>query len=239
MSMRLSKSKVNDFINCPRKFKYRYIDEIESKPNEFAILGTNVHKIAQDFIELNQIGTYDEILEILLKFEGEYEDDYTGHCENLAKFFYEMLVEKEYKCFIAEEYLFSKKHNFNGFADLVLEDSLGKLFVIDYKTGKSSSAKNYKLELCYYKMLIEEQYGKEVANAGIYFTKDGILSSLEFKNQKSNDNICSIEDYELSINFIRTVRLEIDSAKFPSKRGYLCNYCDYQELCNKEDGYFG
>lgn len=237
--MRLSKSKVNDFINCPRKFKYRYIDELESKPNEFAVLGTNVHQIAQDFIELNQIGTYDEILKTLLDFESNYEDDYTEHCKNLAKFFYEMLVEKEYKCFIAEKYLFSEKYNFNGYADIVLEDKEGKLFVIDYKTGKASSASKYKLELCYYKMLIEEQYpDKEVIKAGIYFTKEGILSDLEFLDKKSTDDICSIEDYELSINFIRTVRLQIDTGEFPTKRGYLCNYCDYQELCNKEEGYF-
>lgn len=259
MSFKLSKSKINTFITCPLKFKYQYIDEIESKPNEFAVLGTNVHSIAEDFIKLNKVGNYDEILSILLEFESKFEDDYTDHCENLAKFFYEMLVEKEYKCFIAEEYLFSEKHNFNGFADIVLEDKEGKLFVIDYKTGKASSAKKYKLELCYYKMLIEEQYpGKIVSKAGIYFTKEGVLSALEFKdlesdknsksinesdknseNEYNEDKICSMKDYQLAINYIKTVRIEIDAGEFPAKRQHLCNYCDYQELCSKECGYLG
>ena len=51
MSFKLSKSAVNCFINCPRQFKYQYVDKIESEQNEFAELGSNVHQIAEDFIK--------------------------------------------------------------------------------------------------------------------------------------------------------------------------------------------
>ena len=183
-----------------------------------------------------------DILATLKEFESKYEDDYSDHCENLAKFFTEMFIEQEYKFFIAEEYLFSEIHNFSGFADLVLEDTEGKLFVIDYKTGKARDANKYKLELCYYKMLIEEQYpGKEVSKAGIFFTKEGILSALEFSDNKKgiteNYEICSIKDYDLSVRFIDTVRLEIDSGEFPPRRQRLCAYCSYSEQCMEDSGF--
>ncbi|MCI5737812.1 MAG: PD-(D/E)XK nuclease family protein [Methanobrevibacter ruminantium] len=44
----LSKSKINTFIECPRKFKYRYIDEITEEANEYMLLGTEVHEIAEE-----------------------------------------------------------------------------------------------------------------------------------------------------------------------------------------------
>ena len=46
--MTLSKSKINTFIECPRKFKYRYIDEITEESNEYMLLGTEVHEIAEE-----------------------------------------------------------------------------------------------------------------------------------------------------------------------------------------------
>ena len=238
MSFKLSKSAVNCFINCPRKFKYQYVDNIESESNEFAELGTNVHQIAEDFIKSDALEKNKDILAVLKEFESKYEDDYSDHCENLAKFFKDMFVEKGYKLFIAEEYLFSEIHNFSGYADLVLEDKEGKLFVIDYKTGKARDVNKYKLELCYYKMLIEEQYpGKIVSKAGIYFTKEGVLSALEFSDEDSTDTICSIKDYNLSVRFIDTVRLEIDAGEFPPRRQRLCGYCSYMEQCMEDSGF--
>ena len=38
--MTLSKSKINTFIECPRKFKYRYIDEITEEANEILRSGS-------------------------------------------------------------------------------------------------------------------------------------------------------------------------------------------------------
>lgn len=40
--MRMSKSKINTYLKCPREFKYRYIDEIEMPPNEYMALGSNI-----------------------------------------------------------------------------------------------------------------------------------------------------------------------------------------------------
>lgn len=230
--MRLSKSKINTFTVCPRQFKYQYIDEIESETSDAAILGTNVHEIAELFVKQWPIAEND-ILDTLLRLEENYEDDYKDHTLNLAKFFKKMLIDKNLKIFMAEEYLFSEKYDFNGFADIVFEKDDGKLIVIDYKTGKSSNVKKYKLELCYYKMLIEEMFpDKEVEYAAIYFTKDGDLSCMKFTDSEKGDAFCTKKDYGLAINYIGTVRLQIEEGYFPANKQYLCNYCSYFKLCN-------
>jgi len=50
--MRLSKSKINTYLKCPREFKYRYIDEIETPPNEYMALGSDVHLIAENYAKI-------------------------------------------------------------------------------------------------------------------------------------------------------------------------------------------
>ena len=42
--MKLSKSKVNTYLKCPKEFKFQYIDEIPSKPNKYMLL-TNLRTI--------------------------------------------------------------------------------------------------------------------------------------------------------------------------------------------------
>ena len=36
MSYKLSKSKINDYLQCPRKFRYAYVNEIETEENEMS-----------------------------------------------------------------------------------------------------------------------------------------------------------------------------------------------------------
>ena len=63
----LSKSKINTFIECPRKFKYRYIDEISEEANEYMLLGTEVHEIAEDIA--GELMDGNEIDDVFLNLE--------------------------------------------------------------------------------------------------------------------------------------------------------------------------
>ena len=134
MSYKLSKSKINDYLQCPRKFRYRYIDEIKVPQNIYFKIGSDVHQIAEDFINIWKRDNSIDILKTLLELEAPYEGDYKRHCIHMASFFTEKLIDEEYEVFSAEEYLLSEKYNFSGLADIVLEKD-GELTVIDYKSG--------------------------------------------------------------------------------------------------------
>ena len=157
MSYKLSKSKINDYLQCPRKFRYSYINKIETEENEHFKKGKDIHNIAEDFINIWKKDNSIDFLETLYELESKYEDDYKDHCQNLAEFFKEKLTCEGYEVLSTEEDLLSEKYNLSGKSDLVLEKD-GKLTVIDYKTGKSSSVRDYVTELCYYKMLVEDKY---------------------------------------------------------------------------------
>ena len=233
MSYKLSKSKINAYLQCPRKFRYVYVNKIETEENEHFKKGKDIHNIAEDFINIWKKDNSIDFLETLYELESKYEDDYKDHCQNLAEFFKEKLTCEGYEVFSTEEYIISEKYNFSGKSDLVLEKD-GKLTVIDYKTGKSSSVRDYVTELCYYKMLVEDKYSKTVEYAAIFFTKDEGYSELMFTDAEYSAVNCSITEYNNKIELIEEVREKIEAGEFPPKRQYLCKSCDFKDHCDEE-----
>ena len=89
MSYKLSKSKINAYLQCPRKFRYRYIDEIKVPQTIYFKMGSDVHQIAEDFINILKRDKSIDILKTLLELEAPNEGDYKRHCSHMASFFTE------------------------------------------------------------------------------------------------------------------------------------------------------
>ena len=75
--MKLSKSKVNTYLKCPREFKFQYIDEIEMKPNKYMALGSDVHLIAEKFTDkfednLDDVDIQNELIKVANELDIGY-----------------------------------------------------------------------------------------------------------------------------------------------------------------------
>lgn len=235
--MKLSKSKVNTYLKCPREFKFQYIDEIEVPKNKYMALGSDVHLVAEKFTnkfgdDISDIDTQNELLKIAHDLDIGY--DLTDHIDNLSTFFYEVFVENDYKLFSNEEYLLDEEHRFSGIADIILEDENDDLIIIDYKTSKSSSFSKYRLELCYYKLLVENVYDKKVSAVGVFFTKNGRLRLLDVCNGDNKRKHLLNSEIEEAIDTFYNVRNKINQGHFPKKEQFLCRYCTYRHLCEEE-----
>ncbi|WP_296879582.1 PD-(D/E)XK nuclease family protein [uncultured Methanobrevibacter sp.] len=234
--MRLSKSKVNSYLKCPLEFKFQYIDEIEVPQNKYMALGSDVHLIAEKFTEkfgddIVEIDTRNELLKIAHDLDIGY--DLTEHIDNLESFFEEVFVENNYKLFSNEEYLHDEKNRFSGICDIILEDENGDLVVIDYKTSKSSSFSKYRLELCYYKLLVENVYNKNVSSVGVFFTKNGRLRLLDICNEDNKRKYLNQNEIDEAITTLHKVRTNINNEVFPARRQFLCRYCTYRNICDE------
>lgn len=234
--MRLSKSKVNSYLKCPLEFKFQYIDEIEVPQNKYMALGSDVHLIAEKFTEkfgddIVEIDTRNELLKIAHDLDIGY--DLTEHIDNLESFFEEVFVENNYKLFSNEEYLHDEKNRFSGICDIILEDENGDLVVIDYKTSKSSSFSKYRLELCYYKLLVENVYNKNVSSVGVFFTKNGRLRLLDICNEDNKRKYLNQNEIDEAITTLHKVRTNINNEVFPARRQFLCRYCTYRDICDE------
>ena len=239
--LRLSKSKVNTFLQCRRQFKYQYINEIEQIPNDAMILGTDVHEIAERFVKNGGISSEnyrDKLDEIAEEVGSEF--DLKIHLDHLAEFFEEVFhnPDMKYEVFCAEEFLFDEEHNFAGLCDLVVRDENNDIIIIDYKTGRSNSIKKYRLELMYYKMLLEAKYPNiDIISAGIFFTKDGKFRFINFVECQEKGAFCTQRDYDAALELLDFIREEIEAERFNPNKQYICKYCGYKERCEQDGGF--
>ncbi|AMD17472.1 hypothetical protein TL18_05230 [Methanobrevibacter sp. YE315] len=234
--MKLSKSKVNTYLKCPLEFKFQYIDEIEVPENKYMALGSDVHLIAEKFADkfgddLEGVNIENELLKIVHEEDIGY--DVAEHVDNLSSFFKEVFVENDYKLFCQEEYLLDEENRFSGICDIILEDENGELVVIDYKTSKSSSFSKYRLELCYYKLLVENVFGKSVSKVGVFFTKNGRLRLLDVCDEENKRKYLCKSEINEAVDTLHHVRNEINNENFPANRQFLCRYCTYKEICDE------
>lgn len=234
--MKLSKSKINSYLKCPLEFKFQYIDEIETPPNKYMALGSDVHLIAETFTdkfqdELDDVNIKNELLKIANDLEIGY--DLSNHIDNLSLFFKDVFIDNDYKLFSKEEYLHDEKNRFSGICDIILKDENNDLVVIDYKTGNSNSFSKYRLELCYYKLLVENVYGKNVSSVGVFFTKNGRLRLLDICDIDNKRKYLHSSEINEAIETMHHVRKEINNGNFPARKQFLCKYCTYKQICDE------
>ena len=234
--MRLSKSKINTYLKCPLEFKFQYVDEIEVEPNKYMILGTDVHSVAESFAdkfgdELENVNIENELLKIANDLDLSY--DIENHVENLGLFFRQVFVDGNYKLFSQEEYLHDEAHRFSGICDIILEDENGDLVVVDYKTSNSNTFSKYRRELCYYKLLVENVYDREVSRVGIFFTKNGRLRLLDVAEKDNKRKFLNSNEINEAIDTFYEVRNEVNNKNFYPKYQFLCRYCTYKKICDE------
>lgn len=239
--MKLSKSSVNEFLKCRRAFKYQYIDKIEQQPNEFMQLGLDVHEIAEKFVKEGGISSENyrkKLNELAIEVGSEF--DLTIHLDHLAEFFEEVFhnPDMHYEVFSCEEYLHDLKHNFSGLCDLVVRDENNDIIIIDYKTGRSGSIKKYRLELMYYRMMLEYKYPNvDIISAGIFFTKDGKFRFINFVEVQEKGAFCTQKDYQAALDLLDFIREEIKANRLYPKKQHICKYCGYKIICKEEGGF--
>ena len=200
------------------------------------ILGSDVHLIAEKFAdkfgdELEGVNIENELIKIMNELDIGY--DLSSHVNNLGLFFREVFIDNDYKLFSQEEYLHDEEHRFSGICDIILEDENGELVVIDYKTSNSNTFSRYRRELCYYKLLVENVYDKNVSSVGIFFTKNGRLRLLDVYEDDNKRKFLNSAEIEDAVDTFYQVRSEVNSGNFYPKRQFLCKFCTYKEICDE------
>lgn len=194
---RLSYSQIDTFHQCPRKWTYRYIDDLRfDEQNIHLDYGSAVHKgLENAFLELKDSHKLsdEDMLQVVETLSRDYqygdpqEELYRFAIEDMKRLinyqgFYEKIKDKEIvgvedefdlkipTMFCGEEV----EINIKGYIDLIYRDSDNKLVVVDHKTSKKKFDKKKRrtnLQIPIYFMAIKDKYG-EYPKSGIYnFTK--------------------------------------------------------------------
>jgi CRISPR/Cas system-associated exonuclease Cas4 (RecB family) len=239
--MKLSKSKVNTYLQCPRRFKYENIDNLpQPSPEKGSALdiGLAIHKIFELFVkqysnkEIENM-SIDDINNALMQYDRASE--FKNHLSHFADFIYDCFAEG-FRIYTAEYYIHNLKYNLSGLADLVLIKD-GELVVVDYKTGKTGGVKKYLLELSYYVVLLEDEFELPVSYVGIFFTRDNNFRFAKVRGEINKGTLLTQEDINASLKLLDFINNKIKENNFQPNRQFLCKYCPYKPRCSIEGGF--
>jgi phage nucleotide-binding protein len=216
----------------------RYIDGIKTLPNTDAnnalILGTAIHTGIEEGVEAGIKAYYDSFPII--------DNDHVNEAiklEYLIPKVREILPEGKYE-------LQLMNGDFIGFVDLTSRNDDGSYDIYDFKY--SNNVRNYmdSGQLHLYKYFYEKQFNKKVRNLNFVF-----IPKVNIKMKKTEDVISFrkriIEELEASetkvvqvqfniekvIEFYQGIKRVLETKEFPKEPSYLCNWCEYQDYCEK------
>jgi len=230
----LSYSSISTYIECPLKFKLKYIDGLKEKPKPYLSFGSSLHDALKFFYSyrppppsLDDVLKYYEDNWISEGYANEEEEEgYFSYGKGILTNFYNMHI-KDLKPPIAVEHLFNVEVDgipLTGFIDRVDKIEDNKAEIIDYKSGKNIFDKSHVEEneqLTLYQLAVEESIGLEVGKLTLYHLPSQTPVSVEARTREKIDALKSkiLEVSEL-----------IAKGEFEAKEGRFCP-CDFPEFC--------
>jgi len=230
---RLSKSSILLYKQCPRKWRYRYIDKIKVVVVSLPLIdGKAIHSIFEYALKIDVFSRL-TIIDRIKKHKNYIK--YKDHCDN---FINEVVNNLDSLPLKLEMYVNNTELNFIGYIDAVFKDSDNNVLVLDYKTGKSHPLSDYYFELALYAWTYEQATGEKASHYGIFFSKTG-----EFPREK-----ISAKEIEKALKEVKKTREQIEYGKrvglnegFPKKISGLCKWdnkktgskgeCEYYNIC--------
>lgn len=213
IALRMSKSAVNTYLQCPYLFKLSYIDKVEMKKTPYAMnRGIDIHSIFEEFFAVK--GTINDAIKALHRSEDGMR--FFRAVESAASLatFLSPDGKTMPKLAAAEKKMYSKELNFVGIVDAIFSDG-NEYLLLDYKTGKEHPLKNYYFELALYAILAEKELGTIISYWGIYF-----IDSRRLVYEKINR-----EKIDKANQVLNDVRKKIMGRHFEKKVSQMCKTC--------------
>jgi len=227
-------SMVNAFVDCPRKFKFMFVDEIKI-PTIPMKLGTAFHEFAYDFydlIKVEELKKYDDPLEYFSKFVPDGPLPFVTMCENFIRTEarrWQILrdyphPEKHFFPVYREETLTSERLKLQTVVDRIDLQTDNTYLILEYKAA-------YKVRMPAIRRQWSIQYLCTVDALKLNVTKVGYYSP--------RTNEVYIQDVDLQMlrhlkRCLLDLRKAIDQEHFPKKETDNCFYCPYLTICSEE-----
>lgn len=244
--MRLSATRMQNYLQCPRRYRFTYVDKVPVLPTPALLFGRAlhavIHRVHLRSIEQSEpidlafaVDELDDQWSAALREEHQPFGDGPRSPERLLDLGIEMLVgyvlcNQERAPPMAMELPFTVPcglHELSGYVDRVDEGRDG-LLVTDYKTGQrkpSPTILRGDLQLTVYTYALAQLYRRPVAGAVYYHLRD--QSELRTKRTETDFAV-------LTHDLVPHVATGIQTGQFPTHFGWWCKACDFASLCKAE-----
>ncbi len=232
----LSHSSMYLFNECPRKYKFKYVDRIPEKPRHFFSFGSSVHAALEFFYGVKSLPA--PSLEQLLAAYKEHwisagykdpaqEQQYFEDGKQILISFHQKHVRD-----FALPYFVEYSFNFSvegvpvtGKVDRIdkLED--GTLSIVDYKTGKALAKGRVQTDgqLTMYQLACEQLLGAKVSRLAFYHLPSLTQQAVE----RHDDGLVDGLKRRITATAEAIVSEKFDPTPDESK----CRWCDYKPIC--------
>jgi len=251
--IKLSATRVKTFLQCPRQYRFHYVDEIPTMLTGALAFGQVIHQVLHNLQmwrlthgePLNeQVAQYEfaRLWEEINSMQSPLFKSVT-ECDEYAELSRIILAgyveaHRELPPPILLEYPFEiplqddatgRKYLLRGIIDRVDQADNG-LMIVDYKTSKRKPSPKQlaeDLQLTIYAFAANHLFEQEVTRIVYYHLRD--QTELEITRDDGAIKVLLSETLPM-------VASDIACEHFDPKPGYYCRFCEYRELCNEEGG---
>lgn len=242
----LSYSSVNKYTNCPKSWKFRYIDGVRGEPSESLVLGSIVHKVIEAYMLDRSLDILTDAAEGVFpaSVTAEYENESMYHSDMVASFFkigeLQTALQGIKPKVLEDGPAVEMRVEFPapgipipiiGYIDVLTEDNI----IVDFKTSKRSwnqSEADNKIQASFYAASL-------YLNGMIDFNSHvNVKYVVLVKNKKPKiqviDTVRTFQDITHVFNMVNSTWDSIKKGAFhPNPNTYLCSpkYCDAWGLC--------
>lgn len=232
-------SRLNSFHGCKYAWHRSYILKERGESNSFAIYGTLVHQIFQDYTEGKL-----EVYELVGEFEKQYDANVWDFPPNkyvdLSESYRNQGVEyftsfdgfDNYKILGTEKKIEFEidGYKFVGYIDSLLEDEYGKMIVQDYKSKASFKSKKEKKEytrqLYLYSVPLIEEYKKNPDKLIFNMFRKQVIEEIKF-NTKDLE-----EAKKWALDTIKSISIEEEFSA--TINDFFCSQlCNHRFICEE------
>jgi len=224
--VKISYSKIKTYLECPYKYKLRYIERIPQQPKSYFRFSSLIHKVLHEYYFYYRKTSLDELL---LCYERAWKKKRAASYEEGRK----ILTDYYYKMRDRLPYSLEKRLTVRAGENILVGkiDRIDKVKnefqIIDYKLNKNiPTVKEVKdsLQLNFYTLIFFYLTGIIPSKVGFYFLRYGRLLFTK-RDKKDIERTRDLTDY---------VANKIIKGKFQPKESRVCQWCDYKEYCLSE-----
>lgn len=237
--LRLSFTRVDTFEQCPRRFRYQYVDGLPQAPAPQLSFGSSIHGALEWLYDRKhpELPTLEATLQALYEAwdsTGYAEVDRAeqmrayAHARTVVSAFHSRVVAEGFQLPAATEAWFELPVGEDivvvGAIDRIDVDAEGHLHVIDYKTNRRARSRaqvRSSLQLAIYALATRELFGRLPASVALDFVVAGVRVSVP------------VEELDLDAvpGRLTAAAQRIRSGEDTPTPNRLCDWCDFRAIC--------
>ena len=244
-------SRVTTFEQCPRRYRYRYLDGVqEGFDSVEAFMGRQVHSTIEWLYEERRVersptaedavGKYCELWDCeivasrrpvrVVKVDTALEGYRRAGADMITRFHRSRFVSDKLVTIENERHFrvtLGGRFEFQGYIDRLARDERGTVHIIDYKTGRKSS---------------QGFSGREAEQVEAYavalFTELDEVEELELAleyvrtGDRVRRRVARRECEEIERRLVARIEAVVSSTVFPPIPSVLCRWCGFNDVCD-------